>query len=116
MTKPKQPKPPVKQILSTAIKERLIDVLKAGVSHPASLGLLIMTGSVVGQCLLKKSENDGSQVAKDINFQLGGLYAGAQGIATAAVVVPVITQAVQSAGTVAASLYAPIPPVKAAPP
>lgn len=87
-TKPKLPK------INT---DKAIEVLRLLVTHPTIAALGVMTASVIGQIALKPAENSGSQLAKDINYQLGGLYQGAQGVVIATAVVPIIASAAGAA-------------------
>lgn len=94
MTKPKQQH---KVKLPKISGEKALEALKIIASHPTIAALAVMTGSVIVQCALKPAENGGSQLAKDINFQMGGLYNGAQGVVIATAVVPILVTAGQTA-------------------
>jgi len=98
MTKP-APKRPPHAFQWKPVASRVGETLKTVLSsHPVVVGFTIMTASVVAQCLLKDKENKGSKLAKDVNWQLGGLYAGVQGTIAALAAVPIITSVVGATG------------------
>lgn len=92
----KKPPVPKRFKLPSAAASKAWEVLKVAASHPASVGLVIMAGSTLLQCAFKKPEIEGSETAKQINQQLGGLYVGAQGVAVACAVSPIVAGAISA--------------------
>lgn len=108
----KQKKPPHPPVSTAKIGETIKSIGSAfkevavfAAAHPTTAALFIMGGTTLIQCALKASENKGNKTAKDINFQMGGLYSGAQGIAAASVVAPVIMAGITTAGATVAKVY-----------
>lgn len=76
---------------------KALEVLRILCNHPTIAALGVMTGTVLAQIALKPAEMNGNKTAEAINYQLGGLYQGAQGVVIATAVVPIIQSAAGAA-------------------
>ena len=71
-------------------------------AHPTTVGLLIMAGTVGGRFIVGKEDENNRWV----HHELGGLYEGAQGIAVASAVAPVVVGGLGMLGQVVAARQA----------
>ena len=66
----------------------LKQILVAAASHPTTAGIAVMTLTVIAKELVTQGRKD-TEWRRRFNNEMGGLYAGAQGLAATAAVVPV---------------------------
>lgn len=103
----------VKNKKKLEIKNKAFKIARILAQHPASVGLIIMVGSTVGQILAFAASdeekrkailaNTGHSINKEVFHQLKGLYDGTQTVTLVLGTVPIIKEGLGVVSQVAAA-------------